>query len=91
MPVDPRLNCAAEICCSPTLTDGAGKARESRKNILADLGAGDDLAWEMADAMKAQGLCFMPQALADTIREVAFPDGSLRLEPFMEIPGEPTG
>lgn len=74
MPVDPRLNCAAEICCNPTLTDGAGKARESRKNILVDLGLGTTDAYTVADAMKAQGLCFMPQALADTIRGVAFPE-----------------
>lgn len=71
MPVDPRLNCAAEICCHPTLR--GDEAHASRVAILEDLGLSQAQASTVATAMKEQGLCFMPQALADTIREVAFP------------------
>lgn len=76
MPVDPRLNCAAEICCPPTgLGDEAAQSpsHEARVAILMDLGLGRGPANEASRAMRKRELCFMPQALADTMREIAFP------------------
>jgi hypothetical protein len=77
--VDLRLNCAAEICCppAPLAEDGTRpfynqEAHRSRVGILVDLGVPEELAHKVSKAMVEQGLWFAPQAMADTIRELAF-------------------
>jgi hypothetical protein len=71
--VDPRLNCASEICCPPRALAYNQSAHDARVEILLDLGAPAELAQKMAREMPNKGVCFLPQALADVIREIAFP------------------
>lgn len=66
MPIDPRLNCAAEICCS------GPPALRARAAILCDLGVSDQDAPRMARKMQEMGITFTSTALADAIREIAF-------------------
>lgn len=61
MSIDPRLNCAAEICCS------GPPALRARAAILCDLGVSDQDAPGMA-----RKITFTSTALADAIREIAF-------------------
>lgn len=63
MPVDPRLNCAAQICCD------ADDARVSQLSLLADLGVKNP--GEVADAMAEAGLIFMPCELGEAISKLA--------------------
>lgn len=78
MPVDPRLNCAAEICCGPPpgiVGEEAAlnqPAHTARVGILVDLGISEEKAHKVSKRMVEQGLCFMPQELADVMREIAF-------------------
>jgi hypothetical protein len=67
MPIDPRLNCAAEICCDPI------KAQQARIEILCDIGVSEDQAPKMAARMKELGIAFTSTELADAIRHIAFP------------------
>lgn len=79
MPVDPRLNCAAEICCAPApvAEDGTRQlnqdAHASRVGILCDLGAPEELAHKMSAAMAERGIVFLSAELATAMREIAFP------------------
>ena len=79
MPVDLRLNCAAEICCAPlpTLADGSKPynqdAHRSRVAILMDLGIPEDLAHKASRAMASRGIVFLSDELAAAIRNIAFP------------------
>lgn len=81
MPVDPRLNCAAEICCSPpppvagATTSYNKPAHEARCQILVGLGIPADLAAKVSREMVSQGLVFLTAQLATAIREIAFPEG----------------
>lgn len=63
--IDPRLNCAAEICCQRPAADTA------LETILCDLGCSDEEAETYAKAMRAQDLVFMPGKLARVIAEIA--------------------
>lgn len=83
MPVDPRLNCAAEICCGPPpIVSGPGDfpvrahngpAHRARVAILVDLGVEEDHAHKVAGAMAQMGIVFLSSDLARAIREIAFP------------------
>lgn len=80
MPIDPRLNCAGQICCGPPpgLTSELNhelnqEAHLLRVAILMDLGVPEELAYKVSAAMVDKQLVFMPQALANIIREIAFP------------------
>jgi hypothetical protein len=61
--VDPRLNCAAEICCT------ANDARLAGIELLREAGVVNPE--ETADQMRAKGLVLMPAALAQIIAEIA--------------------
>lgn len=76
--IDPRLNCAAEICCGPApgvVGDESinQPAHVARVGILVDLGIPEERAHKVSKQMVKQGLCFMPQELATVMREIAFP------------------
>lgn len=77
MPIDPRLNCAAEICCVPPPGLAAGElnqpAHAARVEILMDLGASEEQAHKMSKEMVARGIVFLSAELASAIRDVAFP------------------
>lgn len=77
MPIDPRLNCAAEVCCVPPPGAAEGElnqpAHAARVGILMDLGAGEELAHKMSKAMTGRGIVFLSATLAAAIREIAFP------------------
>lgn len=79
MPIDPRLNCAAEICCGPPPGIVGQEpafnqpAHAARVAILMDLGAGEEQAHKMSREMVAQGIVFLSADLACAIREIAFP------------------
>lgn len=81
MPVDPRLNCAAEICCvpRPLAEDGTRplnqEAHASRVSILCDLGIPEDLAHKASAEMVTRGIVFLSADLATAMREIAFPAG----------------
>lgn len=67
MPIDPRLNCAAEICCSgPPASIAAASA------ILCDAGCPDDLAPSIAGKLREMGVAFTSTALTKAIRDIAF-------------------
>jgi hypothetical protein len=77
---DPRLNCAAEICCGPVppLTEGGDvqqnpDAFRSLVAILVDLGVPEDLAPRVAREMRQRGIVFLSAELAAAIREISFP------------------
>jgi hypothetical protein len=63
--VDPRINCAAEICCD------VDDARKARVEILTDLGVEPLEAIRLADEMKKKGLAFMPIQLTQVIADIA--------------------
>lgn len=79
MPVDPRLNCAAEICCPPPA------AREAKESIVRDLvvpidisirvldkeAGGVDLVRVITDRMTELDIEFAPGALMRVIRDLA--------------------
>jgi hypothetical protein len=65
MAIDPRLNCAAEICCPPP------EAFQTRVELLCELGCPDDLAPKMVAAMDSKGISFAPKELMDVIRRLA--------------------
>lgn len=76
--IDPRINCAAEICCGPppdqrTAAELNQEAHRLRVSILVDLGVPEEMAHRVSKSMVTHALCFMPQQLADVIREIAFP------------------
>ncbi|HEY3492593.1 MAG TPA: hypothetical protein VGK43_06550 [Solirubrobacterales bacterium] len=78
---DPRINCAAEICCGPPppLADGTSAfndaAHRSRVSILLDLGVPDEIAAKVSRRMAETGIVFLSAELATAIREIAFPAG----------------
>lgn len=80
MPVDPRLNCAAEICCippAPVAGESAAplnnEAHRARVAILEDLGVPDELAHKVSRQMAEKGVVFLSAELATAIRNIAFP------------------
>lgn len=79
--VDPRLNCAAEICCIPpaALVDSAEKlfnqpAHAARVAILIDLGVEETRAHKVSRVMDEKGIVFLSAELATAIRNVVFPE-----------------
>lgn len=82
MPVDPRLNCAAEICCGepPPIASGvaasvqgtSGDAHRARVSILCDLGMDREQASKASKLMTEMGIVFLSADLARAIRDVAF-------------------
>lgn len=79
MPVDPRLCCAAEICCAPkpaaqgATTTYNQPAHESRVKVLVGLGVPAELAAKVSREMVSQGLVFLTAQLATAVREITFP------------------
>lgn len=78
MPVDPLLNCAAEICCGPRPTvAGATTVNEpadaARVKLLVKLGVPAELAQKVSRKMVEQGVVLLSAQLAAAIREIAFP------------------
>ncbi len=79
MPVDPLLNCSAEICCGPrppvagATTSYNQPAHDARMKVLAKLGITGELAQKASREMVSQGLVFLTAQLATAIREIAFP------------------
>lgn len=69
MPIDPRLNCAAEICCSPPQSLAAAT------EILAEAGLTRVSAESVARNLRAAGVALLPVQLAAIIREIAFGNG----------------
>lgn len=71
MAIDPRLCCAAEICCPPPI------ARQTKINIIKDLmgnkweGTSEEIAVRFADNMTRLGLEFAPAELMKVIAEIA--------------------
>lgn len=65
MPVDPRINCAAGICCDP-----AG-ALTATAEILCDIGVPEDDAPKMAAKMRDMGITFTSAALAEAVAAIA--------------------
>lgn len=77
---DPRLNCAAEICCPPpTMLLGATEsprnepADEACSNILLDLGVNPEDVKDVVSNMRKRGIVLLSAELATAIRHVAFP------------------
>jgi hypothetical protein len=70
---DPRLNCAAQICCVPTTAAGQDDGHRARVGILLDLGVRKEEADSAAKAMVEKGIVFLSAELAASIREIAFP------------------
>lgn len=65
MPIDPRLNCAAEICCPPP------DAFQARVALLCEAGCPDELAPALVGKLDAMGITFAPKALMAVIAELA--------------------
>lgn len=65
-PFDPRINCAAEICCPEIANANAALA-----SLLGDLGVPDESLAEVVRRMRESGLVFLPSELAVTIRQIA--------------------
>lgn len=65
MAIDPRLNCAAKICCPPN------QARETQIELLCEAGCPDDLAPRLADRLATMGISFAPTELMDVIGRLA--------------------
>lgn len=65
MPVDPRINCAAGICCDPT------GALAATTEILCDIGVPEDDAPKMAAKMRDMEITFTSTSLAGAISEIA--------------------
>lgn len=75
---DPRLNCAAEICCPPPVMVGAEKpanvpADEACEGILLDLGVHPEDVGKVVASMRKRGLVFLSAEMASAIRNIAFP------------------
>lgn len=65
MPIDPRLNCAAEICCSPP------DALRAATSLLIDAGCPDEYAASCARNLREMGVTFTSTALAGAISDIA--------------------
>lgn len=63
--VDPRLNCAAGICCAP------GNALSAATSILLDAGCPDEYAGLCARNLHEMGITFTSTKLARAIAEIA--------------------
>ena len=83
--IDPRLNCAASICCPPpqnaTTSDGTvvGVVRNpdslrAAVAILVDAGVPDEAAPSVAKKLYDMGVAMLSTELAAAIRHIAFPD-----------------
>lgn len=63
---DPRINCAAEICCDPP------RSLAAAASILCDAGCPEDLAPKIAHKLMTMNITFTSTALARAVREIAF-------------------
>jgi hypothetical protein len=63
--MDPRLNCAADICCPPP------PARLTRIEILCEAGCEPEAASKIADNLTKMGVTFAPVELMDVISRLA--------------------
>lgn len=63
--IDPRLNCAAKICCPPM------QARHTQIELLCEAGCPDNLAPVLADRLEKMGISFAPSELMDVIARLA--------------------
>lgn len=66
MPIDPRLNCAAEICCSPP------DALRMRVELLTEAGVPEDLAPKIAAKLADMGIALLPAELAAVIYQITY-------------------
>lgn len=62
--MDPRLNCAADICCPPK------QARETRIELLCEAGCSYSLAETLVDNLCKMGITFAPIQLMKAISEM---------------------
>lgn len=80
MPVDPRLNCAAEICCHPPMLVADSNAAtnapadKALSAVLLDLGVHPEDVAKVVANMRAVGLVILTAELAAAIRHIAFPE-----------------
>lgn len=65
MAIDPRLNCAARICCPPA------DARNTQIELLCEAGCPDDLAPKLAERLETMGIALAPMELMDVIGQLA--------------------
>lgn len=65
--LDPRLNCAAEICC------GHKSALETTATILSECGVPADYCASVAKTLSDKGVVLMPAQLAQVIKQIAHP------------------
>lgn len=75
MPVDPRLNCAAEICCGPppdSIETPTSQSVASFAAILADAGVPEDDAPKIAAKLRSMGVSLTSVELNAAIRAIAF-------------------
>lgn len=72
MPVDPRLNCASEVCCSPP------NALRAATSILIDAGCPDEYAGSCARNLHEMGIAFTSRELANAISNIADHPGRLK-------------
>lgn len=66
--IDPRLNCAAEICCAPE------QAHAATVELLCECGVSEDEAPRIAKRMRDKGITFTSTELAGAVRHIAFPE-----------------
>lgn len=62
--MDPRLNCAANICCPPR------EARETRIELLCEAGCPAELSAKIVDRLELMGITFAPIQLMKVISEM---------------------
>jgi len=63
--VDPRLNCAAGICCGP------GGSLAAATSILVDAGCPNEYAASCARNLRERGITFTSVALAEAMADIA--------------------
>lgn len=61
---DPRLNCAAEICCQPP------QAREALVSILLDIGVPEEYVRRCAVKMTEMGIAFTSVEMMKAVAEI---------------------
>lgn len=68
--LDPRLNCAAGICCGPSSDD----ARVAAMQLLHENGVPADCCEQVAVNLHNAGIVLLPAKLARIIKQIALPE-----------------
>lgn len=63
--IDPRLNCAAKICCHPD------QAKRVQIELLCEAGCPEEFAPRVADRLEKMGISLAPSELMDVISRLA--------------------